>query len=259
MDIGTDKVSQAIRETIPHHQIDIINPDEHYTAGQWKFDTENIIADIQSRNKIALIVWWTGLYIDTIYKNFSMPEISPNPTIREELYAKEKDTPWSLWDELYAIDPSEAQKHHRNSLRFIVRALEIYYISGKTKTETFTSHPPKRPILMLGLWREKDATNRRINKRIHEMFDEWLVEEVQGLLDQWYDPQLQSMQGIGYKEVVDYVHGNIDKDKCEELIKKHTHHLAKKQRTRFRRYIADSKNDSHNANITFQTFMLDAT
>jgi len=256
MDIGTDKISHEIRQQIPHHQIDIINPDEHYTAGQRKFDTEKIIADIQSRNNIALIVWGTGLYIDTIYKNFSMPEVAPNPTIRDELYAKEEKNPWSLRDELYSIDPTEAQKHHKNSLRFIVRALEIYHSSGKTKTETFTAHPPKRPILMLWLWREKDDTNRRINKRIHEMFDEWLVEEVQWLLDQWYSPDLQSMQGIGYKEVVDYIQWAIDRDKCEELMKRNTHHLAKKQRTWFRRYIADAQMNT-NPRITFQTFVLD--
>jgi tRNA dimethylallyltransferase len=73
---------------------------------------------------------------------------------------------------LYKIDPTEANKHHSNSIRYIVRALEIYHQSGKTKTESFTAHPPKWPLLMLGLWREKDDTNRRINKRIHEMFDE---------------------------------------------------------------------------------------
>ncbi len=255
MDIGTDKISQEIREKIPHHQVDIINPDEHYTAWQWQNDTEKIIAHIQSRKNIPMIVWGTGLYIDTIYKNFSMPELPPNPTLREELYAKEEARPGYLWNELFRIDPTEANKHHMNSLRYIIRALEIYYTSGKTKTESFTAHPPKWPILMIGLRRTKEETNKKINKRIHEMFDEWLIQEVQGLLDQWYSPDLQSMQGIGYKEVVEYLQRKINKDKCEELIKRNTHYLAKKQRTWFRRYIADAQLNT-NPDITFHTFML---
>lgn len=256
MDVGTDKISKEVREKMPHHQIDIINPDQNYTAWQWQTDTENIITQIQSRWNIPVIVGWTGLYIDTIYKNFSMPELPPNPALREELYAKETAKPWCLWNELFRIDPAEANKHHMNSLRYIIRALEIYYTSGKTKTESFTAHPPKWPILMIGLRRSKDETNKRINKRIHEMFDEWLVEEVQWLLDQWYSPDLQSMQWIGYKEVVQYINRDINKDKCEELMKRNTHYLAKKQRTRFRRYIADAQLNT-NPDITFQTFMLD--
>jgi len=256
MDIGTDKISKEIREKIPHHQVDIITPDQHYTAGQRQNDTEKIIAEIQSRWHIPLIVGWTGLYIDTIYKNFSMPELPPNPSLREELYAKEAAKPWCLRNELFRIDPMEANKHHMNSLRYIIRALEIYYTSGKTKTESFTANPPKWPILMIWLRRSKEETNKRINKRIHEMFDEWLVEEVQWLLDQWYNPDLQSMQGIGYKEVVQYIHKEINKDKCEELMKRNTHYLAKKQRTRFRRYIADAQMNT-NPDIQFQTFMLD--
>jgi len=256
MDIGTDKISEEIRQKIPHHQVDIINPDEHYTAWQWQTDTENIIAWIQSRWHIPMIVGGTGLYIDTIYKNFSMPELPPNPTLREELYAKETAKPWCLWNELFRIDPIEANKHHMNSLRYIIRALEIYYTSGKTKTESFTANPPKWPILMIGLRRSKDETNKRINKRIHEMFDEWLVEEVQWLLDQWHSPDLQAMQGIWYKEVVQYINREINKDKCEELMKRNTHYLAKKQRTRFRRYIADAQMNT-NTDIQFQTFMLD--
>lgn len=257
MDIGTDKIDKDIRVKIPHHQIDIINPDEHYTAWQRKFATEKIITNIHKRWKIPVIVWWTWLYIDTIYKNFSMPEISPDYELRKKMYKKEELNPGLLWKELYAIDPNEANKHHPNSIRYIVRALEIFHISGKTKTELFTAHPPKRPLLMFGLRREKDDTNRRINKRIHEMFDEWLVEEVQWLLDSWYSPKLQSMQGIGYKEVVDYIQGTIDKDKCEELMKRNTHHLAKKQRTWFRRYIADAQINT-NPSISFHVLKRDS-
>lgn len=93
MDIGTDKIPLEIRNKIPHHQIDIIEPDEQYTAGQRQHDTKRIIKEIQSRNKLPMIVGGTGLYIDTIYKNFTMPSAEPNPTLRDELYAQEESDP----------------------------------------------------------------------------------------------------------------------------------------------------------------------
>ncbi len=101
-----------------------------------------------------------------------MPEVLPNYTLRDELMAKEEKTPGILREELAAVDPVEAKRHHPKSLRYIIRALEIYHESGLTKTASFTSQKPKRPILMIGLWREKEDTNERINTRIDEMFDE---------------------------------------------------------------------------------------
>ncbi|MEI6426605.1 MAG: tRNA (adenosine(37)-N6)-dimethylallyltransferase MiaA [Candidatus Absconditabacteria bacterium] len=241
MDIGTDKISKDIREKIPHHQIDIVNPDESYTAGQWKEAAQKQILEIQSRGKLPIIVGGTGLYIDTLYKNFSMPESAPNREIRDKLEAEEKAEPGILWKRLNDIDPEEAAKHHPNSVRYIIRALEIFETTGKTKTEGFFQKDVDQPILLMGLRREKEETNRRINARIKTMFTSGLLEEIQGLLDKGYKPELQSMQGIGYKEIIGYLKGEYDQEKSEELLKRNTHHLAKKQRTRFRRYIAEGK------------------
>lgn len=93
MNIGTDKISMSVRQTIPHHQIDIISPDQHYTAGQWKQDTESLITTIHQNKRIPLIVGGTGLYIDTIYKNFSMPEVKPDYDLRKKLEQEEEKTP----------------------------------------------------------------------------------------------------------------------------------------------------------------------
>ncbi len=239
MNIGTDKISDEILAKIPHHQINIVDPDQTYTSGQRKNDVYKIIPDILARKKLPMIVGGTGLYIDTVYKNFSMPDIPPDMKLRDELFAKEDKEPWILHKELTKVDPEEASKLHPKSTRYIVRALEIFYKSGKTKTDTFISQPPQRPLLMLGLRREKDDTNRRINARIKEMIAGWLIDEVKWLLAQWYDKKLQSMQGIGYKEVVECIEWNYDLDEMEEHIKVTTHQLAKKQRSRFRRYIAE--------------------
>jgi len=256
MDIWTDKISQEIRSKIPHHQIDIVNPDETYTAGQRKEDSEMKIEEILWRWKHPFIVGGTGLYIDTIYKNYTMPESAPNYEFRQQMEEKEKAEPWFLYTELMKIDPEEAQKLHPNSTRYLIRALEIYHTTGKTKTEEFIQQPVKHPLLMLGLRREKEETNRRINARIKEMLKNWLIDEVQSLLNQGFSPELQSMWGIGYKEVIGYLQGQYDAEKMEELLKKNTHHLAKKQRTRFRRYIAEGK-AMPKQNVNYKVFTLD--
>ncbi|MDD2537151.1 MAG: tRNA (adenosine(37)-N6)-dimethylallyltransferase MiaA [Candidatus Absconditabacteria bacterium] len=239
MDIGTDKIPAEIRAKIPHHQIDIVNPEDSYTAGQRKDGTERAIEGILQRNRIPIVVGGTGLYIDTIYKNFSMPECPPNPELREQLQAKEDEKAGYLYEELMKIDPEEAQKLHPNSHRYLIRALEIFHGTGMTKTENFQQQKVIHPLLMLGLWREKEETNKRINARIKEMLKGGLIEEVQGLLDEGYSKDLQSMQGIGYKEVVGYLERNYDQEKMEEELRRNTHYLAKKQRTWFRRYIAE--------------------
>lgn len=255
MDIGTDKVSKTIQDHLPHHLIDIVTPDQSFTAGEWKQKTGELIPQIQSRRNIPFIVGWTWLYIDTIYKNFEMPTVAPQEEWREKKMKEEEQSPGTLFALLQAVDPEEAQKHHPNSLRYVLRALEIYEFSGRTKSDWSKQQPVQRPLLMLWLWREKDETNRLINARIKEMFKEWLVDEVQRLLDQWYSPDLQSMQGIGYKEIVWYLQGEYDLERAEELLKRNTHHLAKKQRTRFRRYIAEGKAQPKD-NVTYEVFSL---
>ncbi len=255
MDIGTDKIPADIRAKIPHHQIDIVDPDQTYTAGQRKEATDRITDEILARGKVPFIVGGTGLYIDTIYKNFSMPECPPDPILRAELEQKEAEESGFLYRELSKIDPEEAQKLHPNSTRYLIRALEIYHKTWITKTAGYIQQPPRHPLLMLGLWRDKESTNQLINARIKEMFKNGLVEEVQGLLEAGYAPELQSMQGIGYKEVVGYLQGKYNQEKMEEMLKRNTHHLAKKQRTRFRRYIAEGK-QAPKAGVSYKVWEL---
>lgn len=256
MDIWTDKVPLEWREKIPHYQIDIVNPDETYTAWQRKFDVENEVEDIISRAKRPIIVWWTWLYIDTIYKNFQMPECAPNYEYRDKLQKQEDERPWFVYEMLKEIDPHEATKLHPNATRYIIRALEIYHETWKTKTELFLHQPVKHPLLMIWLWREKEETNVRINVRIKEMLKAWLVEEVKWLLDQNYSPTLQSMQWIWYKEVIGYVTWDYWYEEMEELLKKNTHYLAKKQRTWFRRYIAEGI-QTPRENVEYEVYYLE--
>lgn len=241
MDIATDKVSEQIRQKVPHHQINIIDPDENYTAGQRQHDTFEIISQIQQRWKIPMIVGGTWLYIDTIYKNFSLPTIPPNPKLRIDLEKKEAESPGWLHAELEKVDPTQAASIHPKSLRYLIRALEIFYMTGKTKTELFVQQPLPFPLLMIGLRREKEDSNTRIDTRIQEMVKQGLIQEVEWLLARGYGAWLQSMQGIWYKETLAYLDGQYDKETLIEQIQIATHRLAKRQRTWFRRYIADSQ------------------
>lgn len=256
MNIWTDKVSQEILDKIPHHQINIVNPDESYTAWQWQKDVQREIKEIQSKWKLPMIVWWTGLYIDTIYKNFQMPEIWPDFEFRKKMFDLEEKNPWFLHKELERIDPDEAKKIHPKSTRYLVRALEIFHTSGKTKTESFLEKEVGQPILMMWIWREKDETNELINARIKEMIKSGLVDEVRKLLDKWYSPTLQSMQWIWYKEVIWYLEWKYDIDEMENLLQQNTQRLAKRQRTWFRRYISDEQ-ENPKKDVTYKVWYLD--
>jgi len=241
MDIGTDKVSKEIREKIPHHIMDIVTPDKLFTAGDWKKLALEKIEEIQKKWKIPFVVWWTGLYTDTIYKNYSLPDAKPDFEFRKKLYAEEEKNPGILWKKLNEIDPKEASKLHPNSIRYIVRALEIYEKTWKPKSEVCYEQEVPFPVLMIIKWAEKDVANPKINKRVKEMFANGLVEEVKSLLDMGYTEKDHGMQWIWYKEVIPYIRGEYNKDKAIELVKKNTHYYAKKQRTFFRRYIQDMK------------------
>ncbi len=243
MNIGTDKISEEILKEIPHHQIDIVEPDWFYTAWTWKKDVCALIPAIQARWKLPLIVWGTGLYIDTLYKNYSVPEVSADFELRAKRDQEELEEPWILRKRLHAIDPTEALKHHPNSSRYIIRALEIHEKTGLTKTDAAKEQPVQWPMLMIGLWRNREDTNKRIASRVGTMIDSWLIDEVKWLLAQWYTPELQAMQGIWYKETISYLAWELSRERLEEQIIIHTQQYAKRQRTRFRRYIDDAKNN----------------
>lgn len=176
-----------------------------------------------------------------LYKNYAMPDIPSQRARREEMLAHETTSPGRLHAQLATKDPAEAHKHHPHSLRYILRALEIITFTGKTKTELTYEQPVDYPLCMIGLWREKEDTNHRINMRIKQMVEQRLIEEVQGLLDAGYTLDHQSMQGIGYKEIVLHLQGVYSLEKAIEFLKRNSHRYAKRQRSRWRRYIIDSK------------------
>ena len=241
MDIWTDKIDLSTRNEINHYQIDLVNPDQIYTLWNWKESTLNLINEIQLKSNIPMIVGWTWLYIDSIYKNFSVPEVAPDYDLRDKLQKKEDKSPWFLHKKLFSIDTDSAKNLHPNSNRHIIRALEIYEKTWKTKSELWKERKTDFPILFVWLWPWKEKTNYLIDLRVENMFKKWLLEEVSNLLNMWYNKNLLSMKGIWYKEVIEYLEGNISLDDSIDWVKRATHQYAKRQRTWFRRYVNDKK------------------
>lgn len=172
MDIGTDKISQADRDKVPHYAIDLIDPDGEYTAHQRQQDTKQRISDIQSRGNIPFIVGGTGLYIDTIYKNFSLPpDVKANRTRREELDTLEAGQPGYLWNLLNSFDPATAAEFHPKNTRYLIRAIEIYEQTGIPKSILVQEHPVDHPLLMISLTRDLEIANTMIHKRVEEMIE----------------------------------------------------------------------------------------
>lgn len=264
MDIGTDKISSSDREQVPHYAIDIIDPDGNYTAHQRQTDTKNWISDIIARGNIPMIVWGTGLYIDTIYKNFSLPpDVKANRERRAELDQLESQEAWYCRNFLNSFDPDTAAEFHPANIRYIQRAIEIYEHTGIPKSVLVKENPVDHPLLMISLTRDSEVANRLIHRRVEEMIERWLVAEVQWLLDKWYSPDLQSMNGIWYRQTVQWLQEmsnyelwisnkkEINKEQkmanykllmanLIDSISLASVQYAKRQRTRFRRYEKDA-------------------
>ena len=238
MDIGTAKVKSEIRKEIPHHMIDIITPEENFSVADFKDKTEKIIENIHSRNHFPLLVGGTGLYIKALIQGFMLPDMEINQDLREDLRDKaDKYGNKYIHNILAEIDPKLAKKLHPNDIRRVIRGIEIYYQTGKTKSYykyLQTQKPPRYQTLKIGLKRDRKKLYERINKRVDLMIEEGLVEEVKYLSNK-YELSETALQALGYKELFNYLNDNYDLDEAIRLIKRNTRRFAKKQLTWFRR------------------------
>lgn len=233
MDIGTDKIMPDERAGISHHMIDIADPDERFTVADFKSQACAVIEDILRRGKVPILCGGTGLYIRSIVENFDIPE-GENFDLRRTLYDRlTTEGAEKLHEELRRMDPESARKIDPRNHRFLVRALEINHMRGGPKNDR--KKPPLFDILQIGVAREREELHRLINKRIIGQIERGLVNEVRKLLDMGYAPDLASMTSLGYREIVQYLRGEISLDKAIELIKRHTRQYAKRQLTWFRR------------------------
>ncbi len=232
MNIGTAKPTEEEKRGIKHHLIDIIAPSEPFSCADYKPLAESAVLDILSRNKVPIFCGGTGLYLDSVISvsGFS-PEIPDG--IREEL---KRFSPEELWSELLRADPEAAAKTHPNNVKRVMRALEIYRGTGKTKTEwdrLSKETPPPYDALIIGLdFLDRGKLYDRINRRADIMLSGGLLDEV-AALDLPRDSS--AAQAIGYKELYLYLDGRIGYDEAAELLKKNTRNYAKRQLTWFKR------------------------
>lgn len=232
MNIGTAKPDMQERNGIPHHLFDVAEPEEEFSCASYKELAEKAIMDIVSRGKTPIFCGGTGLYLDSVLRGGEMSPSIPEG-IREAL---EKKPPEELWDELVRIDPASASLTHKNNVKRVVRALEIYYGTGKTKTEwdeLSKSVEPPYDAVIFGLdFKDREKLYSRINLRVDMMLKSGLENEVRALA-----PRLgkTSSQAIGYKEILSYINGTTSYDEAVELLKKNTRNYAKRQLTWFRR------------------------
>ena len=239
MTIGTAKPTLEETDGIPHYLIDFISPNERYSVADFKKDAEEKIEEILNKGKMPIIVGGTGLYIDSLVYGIEYAEIEYNEEYRKELMNK-ADTEEGLkelYEEACRIDAKAMEKVSCNDKKRIARVLEIYNATGKTKTELEIKSREKGPkydykVYAIDWPREK--LYERINLRVDIMIKQGLVDEVKYILNK-YDSFPTAMQGLGYKEVVEYLEGKISYDEMIEKIKLETRHFAKRQLTWFRK------------------------
>jgi len=234
MDIGTAKPSKAEQFEVKHHLIDIRNPDEAWTVSDFIREAKAASENILKNGKIPIMVGGTGLYLNAWLNGFSFPIAAGDLEVRSILESEPLEV---LYQKLVKADPKAAEKIHQNDKKRIVRALEVYAITGKPISELQKkgdSFSKDNNIIGLDLPREK--LYERINNRVDNMIKLGLVAEVQGLLKKGYSKDLQSMQALGYKEVIDYLEGKYSKEEMIEELKKRTRNFARRQMTWFRRF-----------------------
>ncbi|MCD9021019.1 tRNA (adenosine(37)-N6)-dimethylallyltransferase MiaA [Cohnella silvisoli] len=240
MDIGTAKLMQEDREGVPHHLIDICEPEHPFSVSEFQSVCTQKIQEIHNRGRLPFIVGGTGLYVESVCYGFQFQDIGASEPFRAEMraYALEQG-PQALHDRLFAIDPVAAAKIHYNDEGRVIRALEVYHLTGKplsslqeqSRGDDKTS--PYR-LCIIGLTMDRADLYRRIEERVDHMLANGLVEEVSSLLKQGVPRDAVSMRGLGYKEIAAYLAGETDYDSAVEVLKRDTRHFAKRQLSWFR-------------------------
>lgn len=239
LDIGTAKPTPYERELVPHHLVDFIDPAADYNVSQFQKDATEAIMEVSGKGKLPILVGGTGLYCNAVIYDYAFTEAENSPSLRAELTeeAKNRGTE-TLYKRLEKLDPVSAAKIHPNDLRRIIRALEVFSLTGKPIHDQVIStkaHKTKYNSLLIGINRPREVLYRRIEARVDQMMAAGLVEEVQGLLHRGYSPHLKSLQGLGYRHILPYLQGEVSLEEAVTLLKRDTRRFAKRQLTWFRK------------------------
>ena len=239
MTIGTAKPTTEEMQGIKHYLIDFVSPDKRYSVAEYKNDAINAIGEIISKGKTPIVVGGTGLYVNSLIYEIEYPSVELDMNYRKKLEEiAEKEGLDRLYEMAMKVDKLAMKKISQNDKKRICRVLEIYHATGKTKTQIeieSRANEPKYDYLVFGISMDREKLYDRINKRVDIMIEDGLIDEVKEVLNK-YDDFPTAMQGLGYKEVVEYINGDTTKEEMIEKIKMETRRYAKRQLTWFRRY-----------------------
>lgn len=239
MDIGTAKPDAIEMSGIRHYMLDEVDPDENFSVARYRECALRYISRILAEGKHPIVAGGTGLYVNSLIYNINFSETICDDELRETLrnLANEKGNR-VLYDRLLKIDPEAASRIHENDTKRLIRAIEVYEHTKKTISEHVREsrqEPPPYRYIIYGLEWDREKLYKRIEARVDKMLESGLVDEVKKLAEMGYDKGGTAMQGIGYKEILDYLKGNCSFDETVNIIKRGTRHYAKRQMTWFRR------------------------
>ena len=260
MNIGTAKPTIEEMQGIKHYLLDFVSPNERYSVADFKKDAKNAIKEILSKGKVPIIVGGTGLYLDSLIYEIEYQNIEFDENYRKKLEQEvEEKGLEELYDKAKKIDPVAIEKISKNDKKRILRILEIYHATGKNKTEQeieSRKNEVEYDYKVYAISWDREELYARINKRVDLMIEQGLIDEVKNIL-QKYEQFPTAMQGLGYKEVVDYLKGNCTKQEMIEKIKMETRRYAKRQMTWFRKnkrtiWIQGNNSIQNNINIILE-------
>ncbi len=237
LDIGTAKPSLYERDGVLHHLIDVLEPVDEFNVVDFQKQARNLITQINNTGHIPILAGGTGLYVRALLEGYRFNAAPSDENLRHKLAALAGQHGNEYLHSILAeLQPETAARLHPNDQRRIIRALEVYYLSGDTVSqEKLATHALQYDAVVIGLTMDRALLYARINKRVDRMLEQGLIAEVAGLLQQGVPPDCQAMRGIGYKEIVDYLVNNQDLAVAIDHVKQATRNFAKRQLTFYRR------------------------
>ena len=234
MNIGTAKPSEKELQSVPHHLVNILNPDSSYSVADFQQQAAETISGITGRGNLPILVGGTGLYIKALLEDYQFSEVEEKPELRQQLeaFASEQGND-KLFEWLKREDPAAALRLHPNDVRRVVRALETVLSGDKVSQEKKSEL--KYDAVVFGLFMDRDFLYERINRRVDRMLEEGLEEEVRSLLKAGVPVDCLSMKSLGYRQMAEYLTGQCDFSTAVENIKKGTRHFAKRQITWYKK------------------------
>jgi len=235
MDVGTAKPSPEELSLVPHHLVNIVNPDGAFSLAQYQQLAYRATEDIQKRHKLPILVGGSGLYVWSVVEGWKIPPVPPDPEFRHSLEERAaRGAGDELYQELLEVDPVAGQRIDRRNIRRVIRALEVHRSTEMLSSQLPQKKAPPFDILIIGLTAERDELYRRVDRRVDEMMERGLVEEVKQLVSMGYNFDLPAMSGIGYRQIGLFLKDEASLASAIQQIKFETHRFVRHQNAWFR-------------------------